>query len=70
MSQLTIEEKIADTLKKKGITIRSISKATGISENILYPSFSGRRPLRADEFFLVCDCINANPNDFKIKKGA
>ena len=38
----------------KGIRIKSLSCATGISYAVLQPCFSGKRKLRADEFLKIC----------------
>ncbi|KAF5039996.1 hypothetical protein DSECCO2_538060 [anaerobic digester metagenome] len=60
-----LEEQMSHEIKKRGISIKAISKETGIPYSSLQPSLKGRRPLRADEFFAVCDFLKVNPADFK-----
>lgn len=60
-------KKLAIFIKEKGISIRSISNATKLSESILYASLgSGRgRELRADEFLAICTFLEVDPMKFK-----
>lgn len=60
-----LEEKIAETIKRKGISITAIAKATGIPYSALQPSLKGRRQLRAKEFFAVCEFLETDPAEFK-----
>lgn len=57
-------KKLMEYATKKGVTIAAISKNTKISPGALYPSSSGKRPLRADEFLAVCDFLGVDPRLF------
>lgn len=62
-------KEVARYVKENGITIKSISERTGIPVGVLYPSLgSGRgRKLNADEFLIICDCLNVDPKMFQAK---
>ena len=51
-------------IKQRGISISAISAGTNIKPGILYPSLSGTRPLRADEFLAICNFVGVNPQNF------
>lgn len=51
-------------IKQRGISISAISAGTNIKPGSLYPSLSGTRPLRADEFLAICNFVGANPQNF------
>lgn len=57
----TATGKIRDYVKDKGIKIKAIAKHTNIAPGALYSSFSGLRPLRADEFLAVCAFLDLDP---------
>ncbi|MDD4715905.1 MAG: helix-turn-helix transcriptional regulator [Oscillospiraceae bacterium] len=59
--------KIRNYVKEKGITIKAISRHTNIAPGALYSSFSGLRPLRADEFLAVCSFLGIDP--MKLRQG-
>lgn len=62
---------LSEYIKKKGITMTSISKNTNISVSKLQRSLSeNKRALRTDEFLEICNYIEQNPMKFycKIKK--
>lgn len=61
----TATQKLVDYVKNRGVSISAISAGTGISRHKIYPSFSGERPLRADEFLAVCSFLRMNPMDFR-----
>lgn len=52
-------------VEEKGISVAAISKNTGFSPGVLYPSFKNKRALRADEFLAICSFLEKNPLDFK-----
>jgi len=56
---------MAEYIKEKGILVSVISRATGITQNTLYASFSGKRELRADEYLAICAFLEKDPLDFK-----
>jgi hypothetical protein len=61
-----VTKAVARYVEDNGITIAYISRQTGLSTNILYPSLGkGRgRKLNADEFMKICGCLKIDPNQF------
>ena len=59
MDQAT--KRLAQYVKRRGINIAMISAGTNIAAGDLYPSFSGIRPMRADEFLAVCGYLGIDP---------
>lgn len=66
---MTIEEKVAAEVKRRGIKVTAMAEATNISYSILQPCLKSRRPLRADEFLAVCDFLSVDPRIFKPIQG-
>lgn len=62
---MSVEGKIAEVIRKRGFKIKAISNETGIPYSALQPALKGRRPLRADEFFALCDFLQLDPAEFK-----
>jgi len=60
---MTVEEKVARTIKKTGMTLAAVSRKTGIEYNKLQPSMKGRRELRADEYLKLCFLLGKDPRD-------
>lgn len=63
-------QRLAMFIKSKGISLTQISNGTGISYSALTDSLSNscrNRPLRADEFFKICEFLEKNPADFMDK---
>ena len=52
-------------IKRRGISISAISAGTSIKPGSLYPSLSGARPLRADEFLAICHFVGINPTELR-----
>lgn len=55
------ESVIAGTIKESGMTIKSVSRKTGIPYSKLQPSMKGSRELRADEYLLLCGLFKLDP---------
>lgn len=55
------ESVIAETIKESGMTIKAVSRKTGIPYGRLQPSVNGARELRADEFLRLCALFNLDP---------
>lgn len=55
------EKKIANAIKESGMTIRAVSKKTGIPYGKLQPSLKGAREFRADEYLSLCALLNLDP---------
>lgn len=60
---MDVTKNVSRYIHQNGITFRSISMKTGLSEKIISSSLkkNGTRKLRVDEFFLICRAINADP---------
>lgn len=58
---MEIGMRIAEKMREMGITAISICRKTGIAPGRLYPSLSGKRELRADEFLLICQLLQLDP---------
>ena len=61
---MTTTEALVKYVNDNGIKQQHIIKKTGISRNVLYPVFQGRRVLRDGEFLSICHCINVDPMKF------
>lgn len=54
---MVITKNLANYVKKKGVRLSTMSRATGIPYNSLYASLGSgvrKRPLSADEAVLIC----------------
>ncbi len=51
--------------KEKGVSVSAIVNGIGSTRNKIYPSFSGSRPLRADEFLDICHFLGVNPMELR-----
>ena len=70
MDNMIATKALSKYLDEKGIAITTISKATGCTLNVLYPSLKkgGTRPLRADEYLKICKFIEVEPFRFLVTK--
>lgn len=57
------ESMISAAIKETGMTIKAVSRKTGIPYGRLQPSVSGDRELRADEFLALCALLKLDPKD-------
>lgn len=55
------ESIICAAIKEAGMTIKSVSRKTGISYGRLKPSMKGQRELRVDEFLALCALLKVDP---------
>lgn len=60
---MSVESRIAEEIKKSGITIAAICRMTGIKPGALYPAVAGKRELRADEFLSLCQILRLDPRE-------
>lgn len=65
-----ITQAVSEFVRERGFRINAIAEQTGISRNVLYHSFSGKRKLRADEYLAICDFLGKDPEDFRNHKSA
>ena len=59
--------KMMDFLKKNGINLSELSRASGVSYKLLYASVrdkNRKRELRADEFLSICEVLEVDPGTF------
>lgn len=52
---------LSDLITRKGIKVSAICDSTGLKPNAVYPSLSGKRALRADEFLSICSFSGIDP---------
>lgn len=64
---MSLEKNIADLIKKRGIQLTVMSRATGISYGALYDTFFNdkkERQIRGKELIAVSNFLGINPMDF------
>lgn len=60
---MSVEQRIAQEIKSAGVTVAWVCRKTAIPRGRLYPSLSGRRELRADEFLSICQILRLDPRE-------
>ena len=60
---MTVEEKVAKTIKEKGMTLAAVSRKTGIGYQKLQSSMKGRRKLKPDEYLELCYLLGKDPRE-------
>lgn len=72
---MCVSKNLALYIKKKGINVSAMSRATGIDRGKLHMSLSEtvddtkRRPLKDDELVKVCIYLDVDPRDFADEPG-
>lgn len=61
---MNIPKNIDVYLEKNGIKRNFLSKKTGITENALSLTFSGKRKMLADEYVKICNALGVSYNAF------
>ena len=61
-------KEIKKHLKNKVNKLRSLSKKSGISEQIVGSILNGKRKMITEEYFDICDALGVQPNFFYHKK--
>lgn len=61
---MTPEEMVRNAIEDRGMTIRAVSRKTGITYSRLQPSVRGRRELRADEYLILCRLLGLDPRGY------
>lgn len=67
----TIEKQLGRYVKEKGINLSKLSRDTNIPYISIYGSLADKdreRPLRASEFFAICNFLGVNPMQFVDKE--
>ena len=68
---MSLEKKLANLIKEKGIKLSSIAEKTEIPYQILYDSLFNKkksRELRSSELIAVCAFLDVSPMEFADKK--
>lgn len=59
--------KVCDRLKlyinRNGLKQKNIAEKSGLTENQFSMILNGKRNVSADELEIICNAMNANPND-------
>lgn len=64
---MSLESKMSDLVKARGVNLSEISRGTGIPYTMLYDSLFNKnrdRPLKASEFLAICKFLDTSPEDF------
>lgn len=59
-----ITERVKDYIEERGIKKTAISKAIGISPQVLNYALSGKRKLTAEEYVGICDFLRVPYSEF------
>lgn len=59
----TIEKNILREIKRNGLTVREVSRRTGISDKKMYSAFEGRSELRLGYFLKICQLLRLDPRE-------
>lgn len=57
-------------ITEKGIKQVHLSRKTGMAPDIVSKILKGKRKITAEEFLLICDALEIDPNMFRKNKGA
>lgn len=55
------ESIMSQAIKESGMTVKAVSRKTGIPYGHLQPSLKGYRNLRVDEFLALCALLKVDP---------
>ena len=50
-------------ITQNGLKQKVIAEKSGLTENQMSQILKGKRGISADEFEIICNAMNANPND-------
>lgn len=62
---MTPEEMVKNEIKRRGMTLRTVSDRAGVKYSALQPSMSGARELRADEYLRLCALLELDPRGYR-----
>ena len=68
---MSLEQKLADLIKERGIKLTAIAEKTQIPYQTLYDSLFNKkksRELRSSELIAICAFLNVSPMEFAEKK--
>ena len=64
---MSINERLSVYVSENGIKQVYIAQKTGLTPDTVSKMLSGRRRILADEFLLICNALNIDPNIFRNK---
>lgn len=56
-------EKLRLYINQNGLKQKVIAEKSNLTENQMSQILNGKRSISADEFEIICNAMNANPND-------
>lgn len=62
---MTPEKMIYEEIKRRGMTIKTVSDRAKVKYSCLQPSLKGRRELRADEYLRLCVLLELDPRGYQ-----
>ncbi len=62
---MEINERLSEYVNENGIKQVHIAQKTGINKDAISKMLSGSRRILANEFLMICDAINLDPNVFR-----
>ena len=64
---MSINERLSVYVSENGIKQVYIAQKTGLTPDTVSKMLNGSRRIRADEFLLICNALNIDPNVFRNK---
>lgn len=64
---MSINERLSVYVSENGIKQVYIAKKTGLTPDTVSKMLNGSRRILADEFLLICNALNIDPNIFQNK---
>ena len=62
---MTPEKMILEEIKRRGMTIKTVSDRAEVKYSCLQPSLKGKRELRADEYLRLCMLLDLDPRAYQ-----
>lgn len=59
------EEMIAEEIKRRGMTLKTVSDRAAVKYSALQPSVKGKRKLRTDEYLRLCALLELDPRAYQ-----
>ncbi len=64
---MSVNERLNEYVNENGIKQVYIASKTGLTVDTVSKILNGNRRILADEFLLICDTLNIDPNIFRNK---
>ncbi len=65
---MDIQKRIAQFINDNGVKQSFLSEKTGLSRNIISGIMTSQRKMSADEYFMICQALNKEPNYFMLEE--